>query len=520
MTRRTPLLACYRCRWLLIVVLVAALCPLAWADPLTPGPGDRYTTLAVAGLLRQHLTRHPLDKEISERCLKEFLKRLDLMKVYFYQSDVDEFMKQKDELCDAIRRGDVNFAYKVFHTFLERVDERIKTVDALLPTAQDFTVDEQIVKEHDKAQYPRNAAEARDLWRKRIKYDLLALKADKKIEGKKAQDKLAQKYSSFARRMHQIDSEELLEMYLDAFTSSFDPHTSYMSPESEENFDIAMSLELKGGIGASLVSEDGFTVVKKLVPGGVAAKERSTEDRRQDHRRRPRRRWCDGRRHRHETRQGRQAHSWQAGHGRPFGRHARQRHAAKDRQDRPPEDRVEGQRGQRGDFRRRPQGRRHALSRGRDRLAQLLSGHGRRSRRVAQFPQHDPRRAHHPRRLQPQARRRGDPRPPLQWRRVAPRSHQPHRPVHRRGAGGAGERPRGPRAALGRHGDGHGLVGPAGGADQQVQRQRQRDLRRGHPGLRPRTDRRRPLDPRQGDRPKPHGPGPNSCCICPAPWAP
>jgi len=222
--------------------------------------------------LQQHLTRHPLDNEISERCLKEFLKRLDLMKVYFYQSDVDEFMKHKDELADAIGHGDVSFAYTVFRKFLERVDERIKTVDELLPAHHDFAVDEQIVKEPESAHYPRDPAEARDLWRKRIKYELLALKADKKIDGKKAQDKLAQRYGSFVRRMHQIDSEDLLEMYLDSFTESFDPHTSYMSPESEENFDIAMSLELKGGIGASLVNEDGFTVVKKLVPGGVAAK--------------------------------------------------------------------------------------------------------------------------------------------------------------------------------------------------------------------------------------------------------
>jgi carboxyl-terminal processing protease len=213
-----------------------------------------------------------LDNEISERCLKEFLKRLDLMKVYFYQSDVDEFMKHKDELADAIGHGDVSFAYTVFRKFLERVDERIKTVDELLPAHHDFAVDEQIVKEPESAHYPRDPAEARDLWRKRIKYELLALKADKKIDGKKAQDKLAQRYGSFVRRMHQIDSEDLLEMYLDSFTESFDPHTSYMSPESEENFDIAMSLELKGGIGASLVNEDGFTVVKKLVPGGVAAK--------------------------------------------------------------------------------------------------------------------------------------------------------------------------------------------------------------------------------------------------------
>jgi carboxyl-terminal processing protease len=253
--------------------MVAALCPLAWADPLAPVARDRITTEAVSHFLQQqHLTRHPLDAEISERCLKEFLKRLDLMKVYFYQSDIDEFMKHKDELCDAIRRGDVSFAYDVFRTFLARVDERVKMIDDLLPAQHDFKVDEEIVRDHEAAHYPRNPAEARDLWRKRIKYDLLVLKADKKIDGKKAQDKLAQRYGSFARRMHQIDGEELLEMYLDSFTESFDPHTSYMSPEAEENFDIAMSLELKGGIGASLVNEDGFTVIKKLVPGGVAEK--------------------------------------------------------------------------------------------------------------------------------------------------------------------------------------------------------------------------------------------------------
>ena len=272
MRRRTLWLACYRCRWLLVVVMVAALYPFASADPLVPGSRDRITTMAVSRLLQQHLTRHPLDNEISERCLKEFLKRLDLMKVYFYQSDVDEFMKHKDELCDSIRRGDVTFAYTVFRTFLDRVDERIKTIDELLRTSHDFKADEEIVREHESAHYPHNPVEARDLWRKRIKYDLLGLKAEKKIEGKKAQDKLAQRYGSFSRRMHQIDSDELLEMFLDSFTESFDPHTSYMSPETEENFDIAMSLELKGGIGASLVSEDGFTVVHKLVPGGVAEK--------------------------------------------------------------------------------------------------------------------------------------------------------------------------------------------------------------------------------------------------------
>ena len=169
------------CRWLFAVALVAGLCSVAWADLLAPGPNDRHITLAVSSLVsRQHLTRHPLDNVISERCLKSFLKALDPMKVYFYQSDVDQFMQHKDELCDAIRKGDISFAYTVFRTFLQRVDERVKMVDELLATPHDFTRDEQMVIDRDTAQYPRDASEAHDRWRKRIKYDLLVLKVAKK----------------------------------------------------------------------------------------------------------------------------------------------------------------------------------------------------------------------------------------------------------------------------------------------------------------------------------------------------
>ena len=273
MTGRTMLVA-RRCRFrlLLVVALIVGLCPIAWADPIAPGPSDRHIAIAVTSLVsRQHLSRHPLDKEISERCLNTFLKSLDPMKVYFYQSDVDEFMKHKNELSDAARKGDVTFAYTVFHRFLQRVDERVAMIDELLATPHDFTVNEQMLVDRDLAQHPRDADEARQRWRKRIKYDLLVLEADKK-EGQEARDKLTRRYHSFAKRMHQTSSEDLLEMYLNALTMSFDPHTSYMSPATQEDFQIAMSLELDG-IGASLMSEDGYTTVKKIIRGGAADKD-------------------------------------------------------------------------------------------------------------------------------------------------------------------------------------------------------------------------------------------------------
>ncbi len=112
------------------------------------------------------------------------------------------------------------------------------------------------------------------MWRKRIKFDLLRLRVDEeeKMTVEKQREKVLRRYVSFSKRMHQTDREEVLEMYLSAMTMSFDPHTSYMSPRSLDNFEIQMRLELDG-IGAALQSIDGYTVVNKIIPGGAAGKD-------------------------------------------------------------------------------------------------------------------------------------------------------------------------------------------------------------------------------------------------------
>jgi len=258
--------------WVLIAGLLAGVPVAVWAEPTAPTASDRQVTLAVTWLLRRdHLLRRPLDDEISRRCFKLFLKTLDPAKLYFYQSDVDRFRQRENDLDDLAKKGNVDFAYEVFRTFLQRVDERVQMVDQLLAMQHDFTVDEQMLVDREKAVYPKTRAEAFELWRKRIKYDLLVLKVDG-VEGQEAIEKLQKRYHSFARRMHQTDGEELLEMYLTSLTSSFDPHTTYMSPSTLENFEIQMRLELEG-IGAALRSEDGYVVVQKIIPGGAADKQ-------------------------------------------------------------------------------------------------------------------------------------------------------------------------------------------------------------------------------------------------------
>jgi carboxyl-terminal processing protease len=266
-----------RFRTLLMAGLLGSLCwATAWGDPQGPTSGDKQIAKVVTILLKQeHLLRHPLDNEMAARWMKNFLKALDPRKMYFYQSDVDEFQQQQNNLPDMVRKGDVSFAYTVFTRYLQRVDERLKQVEELLALPQDYTIDEQMQVDRDKIEYVKDAAEAKERWRKFIKYELLVLKTSKdekdKKEGQEAIDKLTKRYRSLDKRMHQINSNDLLEIYLTAMTGAFDPHTDYMSPRTYENFNILMRLELDG-IGASLQAEDGTTIVKHLVPGGAAAK--------------------------------------------------------------------------------------------------------------------------------------------------------------------------------------------------------------------------------------------------------
>lgn len=247
----------------------------AEAKPLVEPRGDdrRIARMVTTLVKREHLSKHPLDDEISQRALHLFIKSLDNRKLYFTQEDIAAFEQNKNELDDLVNAGDVAIAYTVFNKLLLRIDERVAQIDELLKGDFDFTADETLSTDWDKMEFPKDAAEAKDRWRKLLKYDLLVMKSDKE-ETKKDDPKarLSRRYHSFAKRMHQTDADELLEIFLTSVTSSYDPHTTYMSPSSLDNFRILMSLNLDG-IGAQLKVEDGYTVIDKVVVGGAAEKQ-------------------------------------------------------------------------------------------------------------------------------------------------------------------------------------------------------------------------------------------------------
>ncbi|MEO8270524.1 MAG: carboxy terminal-processing peptidase, partial [Aureliella sp.] len=184
-------------------------------------------------------------------------------------------------------------AIDVFKVFLKRVDERIAQAQELIDEEQDFTINEDLVIDSDTAKYPLDDSDARDRMRKQIKYRMLVYKSDliraeKDKEAGREQpsainflngdpnedpkERLHRSFRTQLKRWHQFDADELLELYVTSLTSSFDPHTSYMSYDTLENFRIVMSLNLDG-IGAQLMSEDGYTKLTSIVPGGAADKD-------------------------------------------------------------------------------------------------------------------------------------------------------------------------------------------------------------------------------------------------------
>jgi carboxyl-terminal processing protease len=236
-----------------------------------PNMTDRAIARIVSRYLpRKHVSGESLNDEYSRRSLEIFLKALDPMKLYFYKADIDEFMQKSDQVDDMVSEGKVEFAYEMFKRFLSRVDERLVSAEQILKSQLDFTVEESIVVDPEAAQYPTSLESANDRWRRQIKYSILVLEEDGKTT-EEAIQQLTRRYQRTAKRWHQFSDHQLLELFLTSVTSSYDPHTTYMSPSTLDNFNIQMRLNLEG-IGAALQEKDGETVVSKVIPGGAADK--------------------------------------------------------------------------------------------------------------------------------------------------------------------------------------------------------------------------------------------------------
>ncbi len=258
---------------LLLLVWVAPLWAKATEVPvveLKPTHEQRQSTLIINKVLsKYHYRRYALDNSLSAAILKRFLDTLDPNRRYFTQADIADFSKYETRIDDSLRWASLDPPFAIFRTFRQRVEERIAYALGLLKQDFDFSLDESYLFDREDAPWAKDKAELDTIWRKRVKNDVLSLRlTDKKMD--EIRKTLSKRYSGIMRRTKQMDSSDIYHIFIDAYTLSIEPHTSYMPPDVAENFDISMRLSLEG-IGAQLQMEDEYTEVQKTIPGGPAA---------------------------------------------------------------------------------------------------------------------------------------------------------------------------------------------------------------------------------------------------------
>ncbi len=219
---------------------------------------------------RSHYKHFTLDDEFSKAIFTRYLEMLDYNRNIFTQADIDKFNSWSTQLDDQLKAGNNQIAFDVYNLSMQKRYDRFAYALSLLDKEMKFDVDESITLDRSEAAWPKDETELNELWRKRVKYDALNLK----LAGKnwdEIKETLGKRYNNAIKRLTQSHNEDAFQIYMNAFAREVDPHTSYLSPRSAEQFQSEMNLSLEG-IGAVLQLTDDYTVIRSLVAGGPASK--------------------------------------------------------------------------------------------------------------------------------------------------------------------------------------------------------------------------------------------------------
>lgn len=243
-------------------------------EHLKPERNQVIASLNIVELLkRHHYNRQPLDKTRSQKTYDNYLKTLDPARIYFTAQDLQQFQTWRNQFERLLSRGDLEPGFKIYRKYLERNQAYLEYASRSLQqgiNSIDFTVQENFETDREKAPWAANEQELQDLWRKRLKDEILRLKIAGKDDSD-IQELLTKRYQAQIKRLGQTRAEDVFQTYINSFTQTYDPHTNYLSPESAENFDINMSLSLEG-IGAVLQSDNENIKIVRLVPASPAEK--------------------------------------------------------------------------------------------------------------------------------------------------------------------------------------------------------------------------------------------------------
>lgn len=222
-----------------------------------------------AQFLRTHYKKVKLNDEFSAEIFDRYIRSLDVNKSIFIQADVDAMQQFQHSFDDALYKGKLQHAYSMYSKNLEKRISRFKYALALLEKKFDFTKEgDKYYYDREDAKWAKTESELDELWRQRVKYDALNLKLAGKSD-EEIKDLLSKRYKRAIKRLTQTKSEDVFQTIMNSFARTIEAHTSYLSPQRADRFQMEMNLSFEG-IGAVLQVEDDFTVIRSIVPGGPA----------------------------------------------------------------------------------------------------------------------------------------------------------------------------------------------------------------------------------------------------------
>lgn len=247
-----------------------AVATTAATQDLNPTERQRRVSKLVSNVIeRSHYRQSPINDPVSALVLDRYIEQLDGARSYFLASDIAEFERYRYQLDDAVVSGKLEPVFAIFNRFQLRNRERIAYAVDLLKTEPDFAVEESFEFDRTKAPWAKTQAELNEIWRQRVKNDAVSLMLTEK-PWTETRDVLQKRYERVLKRTEQVTSDDIFEVFMNAFAHVFDPHSSYFSPRNSEEYKIQMSLSYEG-IGASLQLVDDYVTVLNVLPGGPAA---------------------------------------------------------------------------------------------------------------------------------------------------------------------------------------------------------------------------------------------------------
>ena len=256
-------------------------------------PPTKYEQILklVGEMLKQaHYSPQDINDDFSKKIFKKFITDLNAEKNIFLQSDIDALKKFETTIDEEIKGATVEFFLAAGKSFNKRMEEAATISNELLAKPFIFSTIETVLLDADKLNYPVTDTERKDRWRKKIKYmtleryvDLLetreknkgkegfVVKSDTELE-KEAREKVQKIMDrTFDRYRLKFSDDDKFNMFVNAITTTFDPHSEFFPPVDKRYFDEEMSGRFYG-IGASLQYEEGNIKVASVLSGSPAWK--------------------------------------------------------------------------------------------------------------------------------------------------------------------------------------------------------------------------------------------------------